>query len=162
MLNGELKFLQDSKRPVFLAVRPKEIPYVEIMWASLGGGDGMLSSLLHARELKGLVLAGFGAGNVPPSWVPMIRNLVRSRVEVAVVSRCFQGSVHKTNDFTNDFEGCFEKLEELGVMSGGRLSPFKARIRMALGISAGLTHNGLSLYMLNQPVSDNIAELYKL
>ena len=47
MLNGELKFLQDSKRPVFLAVRPKEIPYVEIMWASLGGGDGMLSSLLH-------------------------------------------------------------------------------------------------------------------
>ena len=26
MLNGELKFLQDSKRPVFLAVRPKEIP----------------------------------------------------------------------------------------------------------------------------------------
>ena len=69
MLNGELKFLQDSKRPVFLAVRPKEIPYVEIMWASLGGGDGMLSSLLHARELKGLVLADFGAGNVPPSWV---------------------------------------------------------------------------------------------
>ena len=158
MLNGELKFLQDSKRPVFLAVRPKEIPYVEIMWASLGGGDGMLSSLLHARELKGLVLAGFGAGNVPPSWVPMIRNLVRSRVEVAVVSRCFQGSVHKTNDF----EGSFEKLEELGVMSGGRLNPFKARIRMALGIAAGLTHNGLSLYMLNQPVSDNIAELYKL
>ena len=158
MLNGELKFLQDSKRPVFLAVRPKEIPYVEIMWASLGGGDGMLSSLLHARELKGLVLAGFGAGNVPPSWVPMIRNLVRSRVEVAVVSRCFQGSVHKTNDF----EGSFEKLEELGVMSAGRLNPFKARIRMALGISAGLTHNGLSLYMLNQPVSDNITELYRL
>lgn len=159
LLNGELKFLREPKRPVFLAVRPKEeVPYVEIMWASLGGGDRMLSSLMSSRELKGLVLAGFGAGNVPPSWVPMIRNLVRSRVEVAIVSRCFQGSVHKTNDF----EGSFEKLEELGVMTGGRLNPFKARIRMTLGIAAGLTHNGLSLYMQNQPVSDNIAELYKI
>ncbi len=158
MLNGELKFLSAPHRPAFLAVRPKEIPYVEIMWASLGGGDGMLSSLLHARDLKGLVLAGFGAGNVPPSWVPMIRNLVRGRVEVAIVSRCFQGSVHKTDDF----EGSFEKLEELGVISGGKLNPFKARIRMALGIASGLTHNGLSLYMLNRPVSDKTAELYKL
>lgn len=158
MLNGELKFLCETRRPEFLAVRPKEIPYVEIMWASLGGGNCMLSSLLNSRELKGLVLAAFGAGNVPPSWVPMIRNLVRSRVEVAVVSRCFQGSVHKTNDF----EGSFEKLEEIGVISGGKLNPFKARVRMALGISSGLTHNGLSLYMQNQPVSDNVTELYKI
>ena len=46
-------------------------------------------------------------------------------------------------------------------MSGGRLNPFKARIRLSLGISAGLTDNGLSLYMLNQPVSDDINTLYK-
>ncbi len=158
MLNGELKFFSEPKRPAFLAVRPKEIPYVEIIWASLGGGDQALASLMGARDLRGLILAGFGAGNVPPSWVPMVRNLIRSRVEVAVVSRCFQGSVHKTNDF----EGSFEKLDELGAISGGKLNPFKARIRMALGIAAGLTHNGLSLYMLNQPVSDNITELYKI
>ncbi len=157
MLNGEIKFFSEPKRPPFLARRPKELPNVEIMWASLGGGESLLSFLASNRELGGLVLAGFGAGNVPPSWVPPIRNILRRRIPVAITSRCFQCHVHKTNDF----EGSFEKLTEMGVMSGGKLNPFKARIRLSLGISAGLTDNGLSLYMLNQPVCDDINTLYK-
>ena len=157
MLNGEIKFFRAPRRPSFLARRPKELPYVEIMWASLGGGDSLFSSLASNKELGGLILAGFGAGNVPPSWVPPVRNILRRRIPVAITSRCFQCHVHKTNDF----EGSFEKLTEMGVMSGGRLNPLKARIRMSLGISAGLTENGLSLYMLNQPVSDDINALYK-
>jgi L-asparaginase len=67
--------------------------------------------------------------------------------------------VHKTGDF----EGSFEKLTEMGVMSGGNLNPYKARIRLAVGIAAGLTDSGLSLYLLNMPVdTDNEADaLYK-
>ena len=157
MLNGEIKYFRTAKRPGFLARRPVNLPCVEIMWASLGGGELVLSSLSHARDLGGLVLAGFGAGNVPPSWVSQIRNILRSKIPVVVVSRCFQGHVHKTNDF----EGSFDRLSEMGVMSGGRLNPFQARIRMTLGIGAGLTDNGLSLYMLNQSVSEDINTLYK-
>ncbi|MEG1602868.1 MAG: asparaginase domain-containing protein [Cloacibacillus sp.] len=157
MLNSEIKFFRAPKRPGFLARKPAEMPCVEILWASLGGGDLILAQLAAARDLGGLVLAGFGAGNVPPLWIPQIRNIIRRRIPVAVVSRCFQGDVHKTNEF----EGSFEKLLEMGVMSGGRLNPFQARIRMSLGIAAGLTDNGLSLYMLGQQVSDDINTLYK-
>lgn len=157
MLNGEIHFFREPRRSVMLARRPKEMPCVEIMWASLGGGDMLLSALSSGRDLGGLVVAGFGAGNVPPSWVPVLRNIIRRRIPVVIVSRCFIGHVHKTNDF----EGSFEKLEEMGVMSGGRLNPFKARIRLAVGMAAGLTDRGLSLYMLNQPVSDDVEALYK-
>ncbi len=157
MLNGEIKFFRAPKRQEFLARRPGEVPCVEILWASLGGGDLILSQLVCARELGGLVLAGFGAGNVPPLWIPQIRNIIRRRVPVSIVSRCLEGNVHKTNEF----EGSFEKLLEMGVMSGGRLNPFQARIRMTLGIAAGLTDNGLSLYMLGRPVSDDINTLYR-
>lgn len=157
MLNGEIKYFRDPHRSGLLARRPGALQDVEIMWASLGGGDVILSTLSQSRDLGGLILAGFGAGNVPPSWVPPVRNILRRRIPVAVVSRCFQGHVHRTNDF----EGSFQKLTEMGVMSGGRLNPFKARIRMALGIAAGLTESGLCLYMLNQPVLEDINTLYK-
>lgn len=53
------------------------------------------------------------------------------------------------------------KLLEMGVMSGGKLNPYQARIKMALGLAAGLTEQGLSLYMLNQAVSEDSKLLYK-
>ncbi|MDY2984530.1 MAG: asparaginase domain-containing protein [Synergistes jonesii] len=157
MLNGEIKFFCEAKRPSFLARRPEELPNVEIMLACLGGGDILISSLASSRDLGGLVLAGFGAGNVPPSWVPTVRNILRRRIPVVITSRCLLSHVHKTNDF----EGSFDKLTEMGVMSGGRLNPYKARIRLALGISAGLTDDGLSLYLLGRPVCDDVKPLYK-
>lgn len=157
MLNDEVRFLRTVRRPGFLARRPEIPAVVELVYASLGGGERIISSLSSNKEIKGIVLAGFGTGNVPPSWVPHIMNILRKRIPVAVVSRCFQGHVAKTNYF----EGCFMKLLEMGVMSGEKLNPYQARIKMALGIAAGLTEQGLSLYMLNQPVSEDSPLLYK-
>lgn len=157
MLNGAIKFFRDAHRPGFLARRPERPAAVEILWASIGGGELMMSSLSKSREIEGVVLAGFGLGCVPPAWMPPIRNLLRSRVPVAIVSRCSNGEVCATNDF----EGGFKKLTELGVISGGRLSPYHARIRMSLGLGAGLTERGLSLYLLGQSVCEDIPLLYK-
>ena len=159
MQNDAVKFFGDVRRTSFLARRPGELPCVEIVQACLGGGEALLSSLANARDLGGLVLSGFGAGNVPPSWVPTVRNILRRRIPVVITSRCLIPDVHKTGDF----EGSFEKLIEMGVMSGGNLNPYKARIRLAVGIAAGLTDSGLSLYLLNMPVdTDNEADaLYK-
>ena len=157
MLNDEVRFLRTVRRPGFLARRFETPAVVELVYASLGGGETIISSLSSNKEIKGLVLAGFGTGSVPPSWVPHILNILRKRIPVAVVSRCFQGHVSKTNYF----EGCFMKLLEMGVMSGGKLNPYQARIKMSLGIAAGLTEQGLSLYMLNQPVSEDSQLLYK-
>lgn len=157
MLNDEVKFFRSVRRPCFLARQPETPAAVELVYASLGGGERIISSLASNKEIQGLVLAGFGTGNVPPAWVPHIRNILRKRIPVAVVSRCFQGHVAKANYF----EGCYVKLLEMGVMSGGKLNPYQARIKMALGIASGLTEQGLSLYMLNQPVSEDSHLLYK-
>jgi len=157
MLNDEVKFFRSVRRPGSLARKPETPAAVELVYASLGGGERILSSLACNKEVQGLVLAGFGTGNVPPSWVPHIRNILRKRIPVAIVSRCFQGQVAKANYF----EGSYMKLLEMGVMSGGKLNPYQARIKMALGIAAGLTEQGLCLYMLNKPVSEESQLLYK-
>jgi len=157
LLNDEIKFCRNVRRPEFLARRPHDAAQVEILWASLGGGEKLVSMLAGSHDIDGLVLAGFGTGNVSPTWVPHIRNALRRRLPVAVVSRCFQGHVQETNHF----EGGFYRLMEMGVMSGGKLNPYQARIRMSLGIAAGLTDEGLKLYMLNQDVSEDSPVLYK-
>ena len=157
LLNDDIKFLRNVRRPEFLARRPREAAVVEALWASIGGGERLIATLANSRDIQGLVIAGFGTGNVAPGWIPHIRNIVRRRIPVAIVSRCFQGHVHETNHF----EGGYYRLIEMGVMSGGKLNPYQARIRMSLGIAAGLTEQGLSLYMLNNPVSEDTPVLYR-
>lgn len=157
MLNGEIKFFRTIRRPVFLARRPQDVAPVEILLASLGGGENIISCLSSNRELDGFVIAGFGTGNISPTWIPHLRNILRRRIPVVIVSRCQLGHVH----ITNFFEGGFQKLIEMGVISGDKLNPYQARIRMSLGIAAGLTHEGLALYMKNQPVSEDTPELYR-
>ena len=157
MLNDEIKFFRSVRRPEFLAHRPQNPALVDILWASIGGGERIISMLADSREHQGFILAGFGTGNISPTWIPHLRNILRRRIPVAIVSRCFLGHVQETNHF----EGGYYKLIEMGVMSGGRLNPYQARIRMSLGIAAGLTDQGLSLYMLNKPVSEDSPLLYR-
>lgn len=157
MINGEIKFVRPNGRPVFLLRRPERTPVVEIVTSSLGGGEKIIATLANDKEIEGVVLSGFGTGNISPSWVPHVRNLIRRRIPVAIVSRCFQGQVSRTGLF----EGSFAKLTEMGVMSGGHLSSSQARIRMSLGIGAGLTEEGLKLYLLNNPVDEETPELYR-
>lgn len=157
IINDEIKFTRPNGRPVFLLRRPQRTPVVEIVTASLGGGEKAIAALSNDSEVEGVILSGFGTGNISPTWVPHVRNLIRRRLPVAIVSRCFQGKVAKTTLF----EGSYAKLLEMGVISGGTLRATQARIRMSLGIAAGLTEEGLKLYMLNNPVDEESSELYK-
>lgn len=157
MLNGRVIFTKTWRRPEFLARTPDGPANVEVVFSTMAGGVSILSHLASDKSLDGAVLAGCGLGSVPPAWLPHIRNLLRRRVPVAIVSRCIMGSVSDIGTY----EGSHKKLLEMGVISGGRLNPYQACIRMTLGIAAGLTERGLALYMLNCPVSEDIPELYK-
>lgn len=157
ILNDEVVFYRTPRRPEFLAHKPRRAAAVETVWCTMGGGERLLASICRNEELEGLVLAGFGTGSIPPSWIPHVRNILRRRVPVALVSRCFQGQVMESNYF----EGSFAKAVEMGIISGGKLNPYQARIRMSLGIAAGLTENGLCLYMLNKSVSEESSLIYK-
>ncbi|MGN0838145.1 MAG: asparaginase domain-containing protein [Pyramidobacter sp.] len=121
---------------------------VELLEASLGSGERFLQALTEEEHpsLDGLVIAGFGGGNVYPAWVSYLKTLVRSGVPVVMTSRCRQGCVLDSEDF----EGAFAKLSEFGVMSGGFLTPLQARIKLAVGLGAGLKDDELQKYLLDQ------------
>ncbi|MDR2175319.1 MAG: asparaginase domain-containing protein [Synergistaceae bacterium] len=145
---GELAACRSLRRGKVLNIDTSPARSVEILDASLGGGDILLNALLEGRasELDGLVLSAFGGGDIPPSWVPLLRKIMRSEIPVVLTSRCLSGRVQPGPDF----EGAAKHLLEMGLMSAGVLTPLKARIRLAVGLGAELSGQSLRDYMLDK------------
>ncbi|MGI6075671.1 MAG: asparaginase [Pyramidobacter sp.] len=146
--DGSVSFWQMPKRSkifdkIFVPARN-----VELLEASLGAGERFLQALTdeEANAPDGLVIAGFGGGCVYPAWVPHLKTLVRNGVPVVAASRCLQGCITEEEDF----EGSFSKLKEFGVMSAGFLTPLQARIKLAVGLGAGLKDEELQKYLLDR------------
>jgi len=143
--SGDLIPLRSPRRGKILDVETVPARVIEIVDASLGGGDVILNALLDKRieEVEGFVVAGFGNGEVPPSWVPLLRKILRTDTPVVLTSRCPAGCVQTYTDF----EGSAAHLLEMGMLSGGGLSPLQARIRLALALGSGLKGKDLSDYL---------------
>ena len=118
---------------------------IPVIVASLGDGDVILRALLDKRfdEIDGLVISGLGDGDVPSSWVPMLRKLMKSGFPIVLTSRYPDGIVQATENY----EGSAAQLLEMGLINGGMLSPYQARIKLAVGMSAGLKGSELSDYI---------------
>lgn len=146
--DGELISLRPSRRGRIMDIGTTPARHIEILDTSLGGGDILLNALLESRisELDGLVVSGFGGGDVPPSWVPLLRKIVRAEVPVALVSRCPAGRVQAGRDF----EGSAARLLEMGLINAGGLTAVQARIRLAVGLGAELTGQDLRAWMLDE------------
>ena len=118
---------------------------IPVLTASLGDNDLILRALLDKKfeELDGLVVSGLGDGDVPSTWVPLLRKLLRSEIPVVLSSRYPYGIVQATENY----EGSAAQLLEMGLISGGMLSPYQARIKLAVGLAANLKGNDLAEYM---------------
>ena len=97
---------------------------------------GMDRSLIdHARTIgvRGIVIEGFGAGNVPPAIVPALEACVASGVPVVLATRCIEGGVWPIYGYP----GGGADLQDKGVILCGRLGGPKARLRLmcALGLT---------------------------
>ena len=145
---GPLLFLRSPRRGRIMDIATPPARNVEILDASLGGGDILLNALLEGRvsDLDGLVLAAFGGGDLPPSWVSLLRKVMRAEVPIVLASRCLVGRVQPGGDF----EGCSKRLLEMGLINGGTLTPLQARIRLAVGVGAELSGQDLRAYMLDE------------
>ncbi len=121
---------------------------IPVLSASLGDSDVMLRALLDKRyeELDGLIVSGLGDGDVPSTWVPLLRKLLRSEIHVVLASRYPDGIVQATENY----EGSASQLLEMGLISAGMLSPYQARIRLAVGMASGLSGDDLAKYMVNR------------
>lgn len=101
------------------------------MVACYPGMDAGLIDFFRERGVAGLVVEGFGAGNVPPGVVPGLARLIEGRVPVVVTTRCVDGGVWPMYGYP----GGGAELERMGVILGGRLTAHKAQILLmaALG-----------------------------
>jgi len=143
---GELEILCSRERNRVLPMDTQPARRVEIVYASIGGGEVLLSALQSkgAGEIDGLVLAAFGDGEVAPSWIPYIKNFLKDEIPIVLTSRCINGKVIPGLNF----EGSAYRLIEMGVFDGGGLNPMQARIKMSLGIGAGFKKESLQAYIL--------------
>lgn len=117
-------------------IRPNAIePKVALLTAYTGMDRSLID---YARSLgnKGIVIEGFGAGNVPPGAVPAIQDCIAEGIPVVLATRCIEGGVWPIYGYPGGGADLLDK----GVILCGRLGGPKARIRLmcALGLTRSM------------------------
>ena len=102
---------------------------------------------LHAAGADGFVVAATGAGNTDPSLLAAAEAAIADGIPVAVATRCPAGAAGTGYAFP----GGGATWLRGGALFAGHLTGPKARIALALGIGAGLGHEGLAA-LLADPV----------
>jgi L-asparaginase len=127
----------DTRRPQILTRR---IESNVALISSYTGMDGTLIEHLLQKGMAGLVLEGFGAGNVPPGLVPAVEKTIARGIPVVLTTRCPEGGVWPMYAYA----GGGADLAKKGVILGGRLSGPKARILLmtALGATRSIARIG--------------------
>jgi L-asparaginase len=80
-----------------------------------------------------LVIAGFGVGHVPERILPALMPLIQ-RLPVVLTSRAGVGPVLA---YTYGAPGAERDLRARGVIGGGFIHPYKARVLLRLLVAAG-------------------------
>ncbi|EZP60892.1 Asparaginase [Exiguobacterium sp. RIT341] len=96
--------------------------------------------LLSVKQLgyDGLVLEVLGQGNVPPSIVDAIAELI-AVMPIVIVSRCFNGIVQDVYGYT----GGGQQLKEIGVIFSNGLNSQKARLKLMIELEINATQSEL-------------------
>jgi len=113
--------------------------------------DGTPISALHAARADGFVVAATGAGNTDPSLLSAAAEAMADGLPVVLATRTPMGAAGSGYAFP----GGGATWVRAGAMLAGHLTGPKARIALALGIGAGLDHDGLAALLADpRPIVD--------
>lgn len=116
---------------------------VTLLTAYTGMDSGMIDHALE-QGAAGLVIEGFGAGNIPPGAMEGIENCLSAGVPTVLTTRCIEGGVWPVYGY----KGGGADLQDKGVIMGGNLGGPKARIRLMCAL--GMTRDMAELKRLFQ------------
>jgi L-asparaginase len=104
---------------------------IALYTVTLDDDGALLEGPDHSHQ--GLVLAGFGVGHVPPHLLPAVDEIL-AVMPVVLTSRSGAGPVLTD---TYGAPGSERDLLARGVINGGFVHPFKARVLLRLLVAAG-------------------------
>lgn len=110
-----------------------QLPVVDII-KCYGGSDARFVRCSWESGAKGIVLEAMGRGHVPPSMVEEIANVIKKGMKVILTSSAAEGEVYTVYDFA----GSAFDLKNNGVIFGKDYDSKKARIKLAVLLSAGV------------------------
>ena len=102
--------------------------------------DGTPIAALHAAGAEGFVVAATGAGNTAPALLEAAQAAMADGLPVVLTTRCPIGAA----GVGYAFPGGGATWIRAGAIAAGHLGGPKARIALALGLGAGLDHDGLA------------------
>lgn len=111
------------------------------------GMDGHFIASALEHGAKGLVVQGFGAGNVPLRVQEPLSRAVKSGVVVVLTSRCIEGGVWPIYGYP----GGAADLKRHGVIMGGDMSAQKARILLMAALGQGLNTEDIRKFFEETP-----------
>jgi L-asparaginase len=95
------------------------------------GMDSTLLSAINELGYDGVVIEALGQGNLPPSTIDGIKMLIKNKIPVVLVSRCFNGIVQDIYGY----EGGGKQLKDFGVIFSNGLNGQKARLKLLIALS---------------------------
>lgn len=111
---------------------------IALYTTTLDDDGALLAGPGHSHQ--GLVLAGFGAGHVPARLVPSLGEIL-AVMPVVLTSRTGAGRVL---DDTYGAPGSERDLLARGVISGGFVHPYQARVLLRLLVAAGAARDEIA------------------
>lgn len=105
--------------------------------------DSVLLDSLPSSAISGLVIEALGAGNLPPTILPAIQNLLTQNIPIVLVSRCFNGIAEPVYAY----QGGGIQLEQEGILFVKELNAQKARLKLLIALNAGLKGQALADYI---------------
>jgi L-asparaginase len=124
-------FHQPAARLEKYIVSATSLPQVPLVKA-VSGMDPAWLDFLTNTSIDGFVLEAFGAGNIPPSIIPVLDTLIAKKLPVVMVSRCYNGYVQDLYGY----EGGGKQLRQMGVIFCNGLNGQKARIKLIVLLAA--------------------------
>ncbi len=90
--------------------------------------DNRLIEYAVTQGAHGLVVEGYGSGNVPRTMVPTLEKILEKNIPIVVATRCIRGESYACYGYV----GGGAQLEPLGIILAGALSGIKSRIKLVV------------------------------